>query len=231
MRSRASDGFARNLSLAALAFAFVACGSKDETSVQPGAGSGGGSGSSGGGGSGAADPGPGGSGGSTELGDASVDATPDATNQTGPCVDGTLEEYCSENSCPAFADVWQSLRRESPPIPRTIVQRPCVAADGSPRVAVSAEFGILVNTYIYAAETLVSVQLYSDVPEFCEATGSSAIAYYGEVSTDCQSGFQSGFLPEACPPPPSLDAGVLDAGFDGGVYGVHSGIYECTLTR
>ena len=212
--------------------ASVACGDEDKTSVLPSAGSGGAGGSSGGGTggtSGTAGSSVGGNGGSAvdDL-DAGTDAS-DASSAGGECVLSTIAEYCGELDCPALADARAELR-SSGPFLRGIVQRPCVAANGDARIAVSGDYRSWSRTYVYdaATEQLVGVEVINDVadcyvvdpgePGFGEYMG-----YYGEASPDCSPGGLDFFVPDAC----GIDAGAATGAPPAADAGPP---FECVLT-
>jgi hypothetical protein len=213
-----------------LAWAVVGCeGSSDGTPLQPTAGSGGsgGSGSSGGsGGSPTLTAGNGGTGGSPF--DAGADATSDATGPSDLCVPGSLASYCADHPCPAFADAQQALRqplRFATPV-IDIVQRSCVASDGSARVSVAANYGSWTRTFIYDAETrqLTGVVLRDDVGPTCDGSGvfdDELSGFYGERARDCEWHGR----PAACD---AGDAGISDAGASDA--GPDAGPQACVLT-
>lgn len=194
---------------------------RDETIVRTDAGSGGG----GAGGSTAGPGGGAGSGGATDEGrDASADATPDGDTGHERCVLSTIDEYCQgTDDCPALADARPRLRRVPNFIgPRAIVQRGCVASDGSSRISVGAGApgDHWTHVYVYAADTqqLVGVHVSDDLGGDCdrmafEAHGFGIRGYYGENSPDCDF-----VIPSQCGWPERWylpDAGVVNG--DGGV--------------
>jgi hypothetical protein len=230
--------------LAGLVPAILACDdAKDRTSLQPIAGSGGhdaGPGGRAGGGNGGR-AGDGNGGAVTEMRDASPDAPPNARS----CVVGTLEAYCAVDECPpSFAAARVELRVGATGAASIIVQRPCTATDGSPRVSVSAKYPGESMAFIYDAETerLVGVQLVDDLggcPGAGQSTGEGSPGIYGEESPDCGSGGPGSdfILPAACGSPgdwAQRDGGLPDDGVqgDGGLLdgGPRADPHECILT-
>lgn len=194
----------------------LGCDETDEVRITPPDGSGGSSGSSGSGGS------TGGNGGGVNtaggVGAPMDDAGADATAPGDLCVPGSLTAYCASNACPVFADAQQSLRQDRMGFPSpllAIVQRPCVADDGSARISVAANYLAWTKTFIYDAQSLqlVGVVLTDDVAPICDGTGvypDSLAAFHGERAPDCEWPDE---LPAACE---AADAGVEDAGADAG---------------
>jgi hypothetical protein len=222
------------LSLASVAFAVGCDGANDVIRTLPFAGSGGGgAGGSSGGTAGSPFGGEGGGGaGGTETG--GRDAGADAASPANDCVLGTIEQYCSRQACPAFADARTSLRRRSQfsvLTAQVIVQRPCTAPSGAARVSVSAHYGPPLSlAYIYDATTqaLVGVEYIDDLGrcsgagvEFSDPGFGLVSGYYGEASPDCGAGFPDFEIPAACG---SLDAGAPDDA------GPDAGPSECILT-
>lgn len=210
----------------ALALAWVAtgCNQADETSLEPGPRDGLG-GSSGGGGSTASSAG---QGGSTPQIDAGMDATADATSPVAQCEHGLLATYCANSPCPAFDAARPALRDtmgfQTPVV--AIVQRSCVAPNGSARVSVGADYISWTRTFIYDAEThlLTGVVLSNDLGIRCASDGDILSGRHGEFAPDCEwQGVGSG-----CEASGAGDAGSDDAGpGDAGLLGQP---LECVLT-
>jgi hypothetical protein len=240
--SRALAGLLLFASLAAVS---AACDeTRDETHVEqhpgPGAvgGSGGSLGSAGGGGGSA------GTGGSAELGDASVDATPDvdAPLVLEACVLSTIEDYCRHNDydCPTLEQARFRLRSLDLG-PLAIVQRRCSSGAGTPRISVSAVASSIsdTKTYVYDAETrrLVSMRITDDTGScdnprrLNDDNFGSLGGFYGEKSPDCDF-----VVPPECGWP--VDLRLLDAGIpnetapaDAGDAGVDRRNNECLLAQ
>lgn len=216
----------RLLSMVSLAWAVVGCeGSSDGTALQPTAGSGGSGSSGGSGGSPTLTAGNGGTGGSPL--DGGTDATADATGPSELCVPGSLATYCASHACPAFADAPDALRQPlgfATPV-ADIVQRSCVAADGSARVSVAGNYLSWTRTFIYDAEQqLTGVVLRDDVGPTCDGSGvfdDELSGFYGERAPDCEWNGR----PAACD---AADAGISDAGISDA--GPDAGPRVCVLT-
>jgi hypothetical protein len=167
---------------------------RDETRGHPpsGGGTSGAAGATGGGEAGNGGSGDGGTG--SELRDAGVDAAPDAVAPGRTCP--SLATYCtSAQRCPDLSTVRQVLRQAGSTL---IVQRPCRANDGSPRVSVGATSGGLFASqrlYDPATGALVGAEFVDDVNFSC----------YGDIPRDCEITWPDDSFYAGCD---ALDAGA-----------------------
>jgi hypothetical protein len=131
--------------------------------------------------------------GRSDAGDASTNALPGLLD--GQCVEGTLEEQCPGERCPARADALASQQASGASI---VVQRPCRGDDGRAFVSVGSSFGTSSGTLIYDAETDVLVSVYgiSDFPEYCD--NRSIDVFYGPIIPDCKFEYPDATIPSIC---------------------------------